>query len=297
MTILEIKESYAICGLVCLLCFYNTNCPGCRRKSESCEIKACCNEKGLNYCFECEEYPCGKDMHKNLRLRAFNTVAKTEGLDKLAEYLCINHNRGIIYHRADNLTGDYDRCKTIEDVIDLLKNGKLDPYDVCPVYEGKQFILRLVSPDDAEDLLLCYSDPEAQAIFNSDNCTSDFCFSSLDDMKRCICEWLDAYRKKQYVRLSIIDKQNDKAVGTVEIFGSEKSQGTGILRIDLHPRYENQEHLDELLSLADSFFIDFNLYSIVSKVIPKATDRVLALTNHGYTYYPVNSEWDREDYT
>ena len=109
-------------------------------------------------------------------------------------------------------------------------------------------------------------------------------------------KWLDAYEKKQYIRLSVIDKQNDKAVGTVEIFGSEKSQGTGILRIDLHPRYENQEHLGALLSLADSFFNDFGFYRIVSKAIPKATERILALTNHGYTYYPANNEWDREDY-
>ena len=134
MTLREIKESYAICGLVCSLCMYNLNCSRCRCKSEHCEIKECCTEKGLNYCFECEEYPCNKEMHKNLRIRAFNSVARTEGLDKLAEYLYINHNRGIKYHRAENQVGDYDRCKTMEEVIDLLKNGKPNPYDDCPTY-------------------------------------------------------------------------------------------------------------------------------------------------------------------
>lgn len=296
MTIQEIKESYAICGLVCSLCCYKANCSGCRCKSDNCEIKACCLEKGLKYCFECEEYPCEKDMHKNVRLQAFNTVARTEGLDKLAECLYNNYNRGIIYHRADNLTGDYDRCKTMESIIDLLKYGKPDPYDVCPVYESKQFILRLVLPEDAENLLLCYSNPEAQAIFNSDNCTSDFVYSSLDDMKRCIEEWLDAYKQKYYTRFSIIDKQNNKAVGTVEIFGSDENQGYSVLRIDIHPRYENQEHLSELLYIADSFFHDFGCYRIVTKAIPEATERIMALTNHGYTNYPENSEWKRKDY-
>ena len=37
---------------------------------EDCEIKACCTEKGLNYCFECDEYPCANDMHKSMRLKA-----------------------------------------------------------------------------------------------------------------------------------------------------------------------------------------------------------------------------------
>jgi len=296
MTKQEIKESYGICGLVCSLCGYNTNCPGCKCKKENCEIKACCTEKGLNYCFECDEYPCDKDMHKGMRLQAFNTVAKTEGLDKLAEYLYTNYNCGIKYHRADKLAGDYDRCKTMEDVIDLLKNGKPDPYDICPTYESKCFILRLVSSSDAANLLLCYSNPEAQEMFNSDRCTSDFCYSTLDEMKRCIDDWLDAYNKRDYTRFSIIDKQNDKAVGTIEIFGSDENHGYSVLRIDIHPQYEKEEYLGELLCMADSFFHDFGCYRIVTKAITKATERILSLINCGYVYYPVNAEWERENY-
>jgi RimJ/RimL family protein N-acetyltransferase len=238
MTIQDIKESYGICGLVCSLCSYNTNCSGCKCKKEDCEIT---------------------------------------------------------YHRADKLAGDYDRCKTMEDVIDLLKNGKPNPYDICPTYESKSFILRLVSLSDAANLLLCYSNPEAQAIFNSDNCTSDFCYSTLDEMKRCIEGWLDSYNKKYFVRFSIIDKQNDKVVGTVEIFGSDEN-GYSVLRIDIHPQYEKEEYLGELFCIADSFFHDFGCYRIVTKAINKATERILALMNHGYAHYPVNAEWERENY-
>ena len=103
-------------------------------------------------------------MHKGIRTRAFNSVAKTEGLGKPAEYLHINHNRGIIYHKLDGLTGDYDKCKTEQEVIDLLKYGKPDPYEKCPEYESENFILRLVTMDDAEELFVCYGDPEAQKI-------------------------------------------------------------------------------------------------------------------------------------
>src|SRR5690554_51947 len=296
MTIQKIKESYTICGLVCSLCIHSTNCSGCKCINENCDIKVCCTEKGLNYCFECDEYPCAKDMYKNMRVNAFNTVAKTEGLEKLAEYLYTNYNRGIVYHRENKLTGDYDRCNTIEEIIDLLKNGKANPYDSCPTYESESFILRLVSLEDVDDLLSCYSNPEAQAIFNSDYCTSDFCYSTLDEMEMCIKGWLDAYKNKDFVRFSIIDKQNDKAVGTVEIFGSEENHGYSVLRIDIHPQYENKEYIEELLGIADSFFHNFGCYRIVTKAVPEATERILALMKHGYSQYPVNAEWERKDY-
>jgi RimJ/RimL family protein N-acetyltransferase len=296
MTIQEIKESYSICGLVCSFCSYRANCPGCRCKDENCEIKACCNAKGLNYCYECKEFPCGKEMFQNIRIQAFNTVAKNEGLEKLAEYLCANSKRGIVYHKEGSLTGDYDRYSAIEDIIYLLKNGKPNPYAACPIYESEHFRLRLVSPEDAADLLSCYSNPEAQAIFNADRCTSDFRYSSVDEMKRCIDDWLNAYKARAYVRFSIIEKKSDKAVGTVEIFGSDEKSGHSVLRIDIHPQYENQENLGELLCIADDFFEDFGCWRIVTKAIPEAAERISALKNHGYTEYPANREWERENY-
>ena len=52
---------------------------------------------------------------------------------------------------------------------------KLDPYEICPTYESEHFFLRLVSLDDADDLLPCYSDLTVQELFNNDNCT-DYSF-------------------------------------------------------------------------------------------------------------------------
>ncbi len=224
MTTQEIKEGYAICGLVCALCSYNTDCAGCRCK-----------------------------------------------------------------------TGDYDRCKTVDEVMDLLRNGKPDPYQVCPTYESIRFILRLVSVDDAADLLACYSSPEAQRFFNYNNCVSDCRYTELSEMLWCINFWLEEYQNKKYVRFSIIDKQSGKSVGTVEIFGSGH-RGHSVLRIDILPEFEKADDLGELLQIADLFFYDFGCERIVTKAIPEAEKRILALTHHGYSPYPANDEWEREDY-
>jgi len=288
MTVKEIEESYGICGLVCALCSYSENCAGCRRKPAECGVRECCVSKGLDYCYLCEEYPCDKDMHKSMRHKAFNAVAKNEGLHALAEYLYENYKAGIYYHKPGGLTGDYDKCETEREIIDLLKNGKPDPYSKCPEYESKTFLLRLVSMDDAEDLLKCYSSPEAQRFFNPDNCTSDFRYSSLDEMRQCIQFWIDAYKSRSFIRYSIIDKHIGAAVGTIEIFGGDRNgerTERGVLRIDIRTEYENEVFLFELLKIADSFFYDFNTEKFVTKAIPEAIHRIDALANVGYVPY------------
>ena len=61
---------FAACGLNCGLCprFYtvgSSRCPGCAAEGfsevhPSCGMLSCCQRKGLEYCFECDEYPCKK---------------------------------------------------------------------------------------------------------------------------------------------------------------------------------------------------------------------------------------------
>ena len=58
------------CGLNCGLCpRYHTNgaskCPGCGggdfiAKRPSCGVLSCCRRRMIEYCYECEEYPCKK---------------------------------------------------------------------------------------------------------------------------------------------------------------------------------------------------------------------------------------------
>ena len=127
MTIKDIENGYSVCGLVCALCNSRASCAGCQDTDGDCGIKACCFEKGLTHCYLCDEFPCGKDEHIGLRKKAFNAVARAEGLPKLAEYLFANQNRGIFYHRPGGFTGDYDGCKSEEEIIYLLKHGRPDP--------------------------------------------------------------------------------------------------------------------------------------------------------------------------
>lgn len=164
---------------------------------------------------------------------------------------------------------------------------KDNPYKKCPIYETKKFILRLVEENDAADLLECYSDPISGAIFNSDNCTSDFIYKTLVEMKDCIKFWIYEYKNQGYVRFSIIDKIREKAIGTIEMFAKQDYIGAfgivGVLRIDLASRYEKVEDITELLdTIEDNFCYDFEVENIITKAIPEAKQRVAALKNSGF---------------
>jgi hypothetical protein len=60
----------AACGLNCGLCpRFHTNggskCPGCAgegffTKHPSCSVLTCCRQRMIEYCYECDEYPCKK---------------------------------------------------------------------------------------------------------------------------------------------------------------------------------------------------------------------------------------------
>ena len=61
---------FSACGLNCGLCprYYtkgSSRCPGCAGEGFSdvhptCGILSCCQRKKIEYCFECDEYPCKK---------------------------------------------------------------------------------------------------------------------------------------------------------------------------------------------------------------------------------------------
>ena len=164
---------------------------------------------------------------------------------------------------------------------------KENPYERCPIYESKRFILRLVAENDTEDLLECYSDPISGEFFNSDNCTSDFIYKSLGEMSSCIKFWICEYKNQGYVRFSIVDKARSKAIGTIEIFAKKEAfqdiGKVGVLRIDLASRYEKVQVISELLNtIEDNFYYDFEVKNIITKAVPEAKQRVAALKNSGY---------------
>ena len=76
---------FAPCGMNCLVCYVHLKtkkpCHGCLgddagkpERCKKCEIKNCTISKGLNYCHECDDFPC-----KNIRNleRSYNKRYKT----------------------------------------------------------------------------------------------------------------------------------------------------------------------------------------------------------------------------
>ena len=95
----------------------------------------------------------------------------------------------------------------------------MNPYEKCPEFENENFLLRMVSTDDTDNLLKVYSDKKAVPFFNSDNCHGDtFYYDTKEKMNKAIDFWFYSYEQKYFVRWAIVSKKTDEAVGTIELF-------------------------------------------------------------------------------
>lgn len=164
----------------------------------------------------------------------------------------------------------------------------MSPYEQCPVYQNENYLLRLVEFADAPDLLKVYSDEKAVPFFNSDNCNGDnFHYTSLERMQRAIEFWLWAYGDKGFVRFSIIDKKEDHAIGTIELFNRKANDyfnNCGLLRLDIRSDYERAEYIFEILSLILSpAFKLFDCEMIATKIPPFADERITAAKQIGFS--------------
>lgn len=131
LTVKAIRESISFCGLVCALCSEGRRgCQGCRPLAGGCDAKAdcrtkqCCEAKGVQGCWECEAFPCGGEMQKSHRTRAFLRCAQEDGIEQLAMYLHRNALSGVTYHPEGGGKGDYDRTEDEEQVLLLLRQGR-----------------------------------------------------------------------------------------------------------------------------------------------------------------------------
>lgn len=122
------EKGFAYCGLACCVCGENEDCAGCRnggcREREWCGIQKCCRKKGIEGCWECESFPCGEDMLQKPRVRVFVRLISELGEDAMTDCLGRNERAGVVYHDKGKLTGDYDRCRTEEEIERLVKNGR-----------------------------------------------------------------------------------------------------------------------------------------------------------------------------
>ena len=123
------EKGVAYCGLVCAFCSKNVNCAGCRNDGcetrEWCKNLQCCVGKGLEGCWECDEYPCNGGMLDNIRIRAFAKFIREHDQEFLLECLENNEKRGISYHYPGELTGDYDAPDTEDGIIDMILGGNI----------------------------------------------------------------------------------------------------------------------------------------------------------------------------
>ena len=164
----------------------------------------------------------------------------------------------------------------------------MNPYEKCPVYENKSYLLRLIEASDAHDLLLVYSDEKAVPFFNSDNCNGDdFHYTTLERMQSAVDFWQQAYTEGWFVRWVIIDKNIGHAVGTIELFNRQADDyfnNCGLLRLDLRSDYERAESIFEILSLNEPPTLElFGCKMIATKVPSFASERKIAVEKLGFT--------------
>lgn len=59
------------------------------------------------------------------RIRAFAEFARRYGVEELENCLLRNKGKGIVYHYDGQLVGDYDTYQTEEEIIEMIKTGKM----------------------------------------------------------------------------------------------------------------------------------------------------------------------------
>lgn len=124
----DLIDSIAYCGLVCGLCHLREACDGCRNtatlcdRGATCVQRTCCIEHRRRGCWECPDFPCGRDMHApphDLRIEAFVSFIRSEGAGALIDCLLNNEARGIHYGKGR----DYDGLSGEDEVFELLRRG------------------------------------------------------------------------------------------------------------------------------------------------------------------------------
>jgi RimJ/RimL family protein N-acetyltransferase len=294
------QRGIAYCGLACILCS-DEACPGCAAgiaDGGDCSAGKCAAGKGLSGCYACPDYEtCAEDMPHSKRNRAFNRYAREFGPEALIERLRINNKNGVTYHKPGGYSGDYDAPETEEEIFQLLRYGRNDPYKKCPEFYTEHFHIRQIHEDDAEDLLCFYGDLSGWIFYG--NNWSNGIFSSehptVEEMRNCIRSWLSVYQNKFYIRLTVLDKAADKPVGTIEIFDNlDRAKRGAALHIDLSAPYETQAHITELLMLADNGFQNiFGFKYLIVQAVPAAAERLAVLRSAGYQAYESD---DREHF-
>lgn len=161
-------------------------------------------------------------------------------------------------------------------------------YEKCPILENENYVIRLFSPDDLEDLLKVYSDKNALPFFNSDNCHGDnFFYDTKEKMQKALEFWKMSYENGWFARLSIYDKKSATVIGTAELcvrVSDDVFNNTWILRVDVRSDFEKADVLFEIFAIVSNFLSqNFPNQKIITKVPLYAVERIKAVTQVGFS--------------
>ena len=162
-------------------------------------------------------------------------------------------------------------------------------YKNCPSFENESYLLRMARIDDKTDLLKVYSDKSAVPFFNSDNCGDDnFYYTTESRMEEAIEYWLWEYSRRGLVRWSVVSKNTNEVIGTIELFHRQAKDyftNCGLLRLDIRSDYEISEKIVDVLKLIiKPAYNLFDCDKIATKAINTATERISALYKLGFEY-------------
>jgi hypothetical protein len=128
---MEIQSSIAFCGLICRLCFLAAQCDGCKTANNRCERnlsdegcfqKSCCQQKGLDGCWQCSDLKdCTQGIYSQgeySKIKAFALCIQQDGMDAFAADVMRNEAAGLSVEKGR----DYDG-KLIPVVLRLLRTG------------------------------------------------------------------------------------------------------------------------------------------------------------------------------
>lgn len=122
------EKGVAYCGLACCVCGQNATCAGCRNAGctdrDWCKAFRCGRDRGIPGCWACEDFPCVDKRPDSPRIRAFTRFIFAHGEEALMDCLEQNERRGVVYHAAGSLEGDYDAFNTQEEILALISDGK-----------------------------------------------------------------------------------------------------------------------------------------------------------------------------
>ena len=156
-----------------------------------------------------------------------------------------------------------------------------------PKIENSKYRIRLVRKKDLNDLLKIYSNKENLKYINCDDCNGDdFYYSNLKELENKYEFWKCAYKKKWFIRMSIISKETKLVIGMCELMMIDSYDSFNdciLLRLDLLIEYEKNNVIKDIICLLnDQLLINCSYKKLITKATSNMKERVLTLNQLGF---------------